>query len=80
MRTTIDIQKQALALCRKKAAESGESRGDIVSEAVLEAYSIRPKATKRRRFTLPTSGTGGLHPGVDLDDSAALQDIMDGLR
>ena len=80
MRTTVNIQEAALALCRKKAAESGKSLGEVISEAVLQAYRTRPSVPNRRRFHLPTSWKGGLQPGVDLDDSAALQDIMDRLR
>ena len=38
------------------------------------------KAAKpgRARAALPTFGRGGLQPGVDLDDTAALLDLMDG--
>jgi hypothetical protein len=33
---------------------------------------------RRRKFRLPTFNGGGTLPGVDLDNSAALLDIMEG--
>jgi hypothetical protein len=79
VRTTINIRDQALELCRQKAEETGKSLGEVVSDAILQAYSGRPSSRQRRRYNLPVSGKGGLLPGVDLDDSSALQDVMDGL-
>ena len=78
VRTTINIQDQALELCKRKAAETGRPLGDIVSEAILETYTERPASRKRSRFNLPVAGEGGLMPGVDLDNSVALEDIMEG--
>jgi hypothetical protein len=80
VRTTINIRDQALDLCKQKAEETGKSLGEVVSDAIVQAYSQRSSAPRRRRYALPVSGKGGLLPGVDLDDSAALQDVMDGLR
>lgn len=33
---------------------------------------------QRELVTLPTWGAGGLLPGVDLDDTAGLLDVMEG--
>ena len=78
VRTTINIQDQALELCKRKAAETGRPLGDVVSAAILEAYTGRPASRKRSRFDLPVGGEGGLMPGVDLDNSTTLEDIMEG--
>ncbi len=78
MRTTITIQDEALELCRKEAAEKGLTIGEVITKAIFSAYRGRPKLTRSRRFTLPASGKGGLRPGVDLDSTAALEDIMEG--
>ena len=80
MRTTVNIRPRALQLCRKKAAESGLSLGDVISDAILQAHSDRSAGTKRRRYDLPAMGEEGMQPGVDLDDTSALQDFMDGLH
>lgn len=79
MRTTINIEDHALELCKQRAAESGQTLGQAISTAILHAYSGRPAAATQRKHKVPTFGQGGLQPGVDLDDSANLQDIMDGL-
>jgi hypothetical protein len=78
MRTTINLREEALRLGKRKARETGKPLGEVVSEAILAAYGERPAPTARRRYPLPTSGRGGLQPGVDLDDSSGLADRMDG--
>jgi len=80
MRTTVNIRPGALELCKKKAAETGQSLGEVISEAILQAYSGRSVEAKRRRYDLPAAGEGGVQPGVDLDDTSALQDLMDELH
>ena len=61
-----------------RARELGKPLGEVVSEAVLSAYGERASGAVRRNYKLPVSGKGGLRPGVDLDDSSALADLMDG--
>ncbi len=78
VRTTINIQDQALELCRRKAAETGQPLGEIVSAAILAAYTGRTASRKQSRCDLPVAGEGGLLPGVDLDNSASLEDVMEG--
>jgi hypothetical protein len=63
-------------LSRRKAAETGQTLGDVISEALVQALTPPPISRKRMRYDLPVSGTGGLQPGVDLDDSAGLEDLM----
>lgn len=79
MRTTINIRDEALELCRKRSEQAGTSLGEVVSEAIIEAYRERPQERQGRiRYDLPAFGEGGLQPGADLDDSAALEDVMEG--
>ncbi len=80
MRTTVNIQDQALKLVKRKAQELDKPLGEIISEAVLLAYGERRHAGSLPRYELPVSGQGGLRPGVDLDNSAALADLMDGVE
>jgi hypothetical protein len=80
VRTTVNIEESALDLGKKRAAETGRSLGSVISDALLQAYSGRPTPRKSERYDLPVSGKGGMRPGVDLDNSAALEDLMDGLR
>jgi hypothetical protein len=78
MRTTIDIRDEALKLGKRKARELGKPLGEVVSDALLLAYGEHPSAAVSRRYDLPVSGKRGLRPGLDLDDSSALADLMEG--
>jgi hypothetical protein len=49
---------------------------DLIVDAIRAALASRPNAA--RVSELPTYRGRGLQPGVDLDDSAALADLMDG--
>lgn len=77
MRTTVNIQDEALGLCKDKAQEKGISVGDAITEAIFTAYRDKPARIRSRRFTLPVSGKGGLRSGVDLDSNAGLEDVME---
>ncbi len=77
MRTTLDIDEQLLLYAKRKAAEQNCSLKHIVEDALREFLSQSP--TGRHEIKLETFSGGGLKPGVDLDDSRRLNDIMDGL-
>ena len=77
MRTTVNIQDEALELGKAEARDRGVSLGDIISEAIFSAYRDRIERA-RARPEVPAGGRGGLCPGVDLDDSTRLEDVMDG--
>ena len=50
----------------------------LVEEALRERLGRKPVKAGGARQALPTFGRGGLQPGVDLDDTASLLDLMDG--
>ena len=77
MRTTIRIEDSLLRQAKAAAAASGRSLNDLIVDAIRAALAVRPKSA--RVVALPTSSGNGLQPGVDLDDSAALLDLMEGL-
>ena len=78
MRTTIRINDQLLADAKKMAAERGTTLTAVIEDTLREALARRRQPRARKRFRLPTSGRGGLQPNVDLNDSAALLDLMEG--
>ena len=51
-----------------------------IIEESLRARLARTTAEPRTRVRLTTAGRGGLRPGIDLDDSASLLDVMDGVE
>jgi hypothetical protein len=76
MRTTINIDDTLLAEAKQVAARTGRSLTDVVEDALRESLQRRHRPA-RRAVELPVFGDEGLQPGVDLDDSAALLDLMD---
>jgi hypothetical protein len=77
MRTTIRLDDDLLAQAKQWAAESGRTLTAVFEDALRAALARRKTTPKRQRVRLVTDGKGGLVPGVDLDNSAALLDIME---
>jgi hypothetical protein len=75
MRTTVRIEDSLLRRAKAAAAASGRSLNDLI---VDPSASLASRPSPARVVELPTSGGNGLHPGVDLDDSAALLDLKEG--
>jgi hypothetical protein len=76
MRTTISLDEGLLKLARQTALDRGISLNELVVTALrLELYRAT-KSHRKKKITLPTFGGHGLRPGVDLDDSASLEEIM----
>ena len=80
MRTTIRLDRQLLIQAKKLAAERGTTLTALVSDSLRETLSRRQTAHRRKRFRFPTWGHGGVYPGVDIDNSAALLDRMEGIN
>ena len=78
MRTTIRIDDRLLAQAKARAASSGRTLNAVVEDALRAALARREPDQATKRIKLPTYAGGRLMPGVDLDDSAALIDLMEG--
>lgn len=76
MRTTIRFDDTLLRAAKKRAADTGRTLTAVIEDALRWALAERPPAKTETR-AIPTYGVGGTLPGVDLDDSAALLDLMD---
>ena len=77
MRTTIHLPDELLARAKRAAIDSNRTLTAVIEEALQAALSKR-RGAPAVRADLPTFGGGGLQPGVDLDDSAALLDLLEG--
>lgn len=80
MRTTIRIDDDLLAEVKARAAKSGRTLNAVVEDALRSAMATGASGARPRPIELPTFAGGRLQPGVDLDDGAALLDLMDGTR
>ena len=78
MRTTVTIDDALLAKAKRVAAETGRSLSAVIDDALQEALNRREDASRSPTVVLPTF-EGRLLPGIDLDDSAPLRALMDGL-
>jgi hypothetical protein len=65
---------------QRLAAELDATKSDVLRRALaaLEALVQRPPAPEGRPASLPVYKGRGLQPGVDLDDTAGLLDLMAG--
>jgi hypothetical protein len=81
MRTTVRLERALLERAKKEAARRGETLTALI-ERGLRLVLASPQGRRRRpRVELPVcEARGGTLPGVDLDDSAALLDIVEGRR
>ena len=80
MRTTINLPDKLMLQAKKAAVESNTTLTEIIANALREALARRSrKSSNKKRTRLITYGSGGTFPGIDLDNSAALLDIMDGI-
>jgi hypothetical protein len=77
MRTTVRLDDHLLADAKKIAAESGRTLTSVLEDALRESLARRTVREKRTRVRLKTVSGDGVRPGVDLDDTAALLDLME---
>ncbi|PKB68117.1 MAG: DUF2191 domain-containing protein [SAR202 cluster bacterium Io17-Chloro-G4] len=76
MRTTIRLDDQLLTEAKLLAASTGRSLTSVIEDALREMLARRQKSGRQEPIKLKTV-PGKLLPGIDLDDSAALLDIME---
>ncbi len=77
MRIIINLPDDLLAQLKRRAAKSGTTLTALIEDAIREALARRRRRPQARQVQLPTFGAGGLQPGVDLDNTAALSDLME---
>lgn len=76
MRTTVNLSDELLARAKQAALDSGKTLTAIIEEALRERLA-RSKGGDAPAVRITTFGGSGLQPGVDLDDSAALLELME---
>jgi hypothetical protein len=77
MRTTLLIDDALYRDVKSVAATDGRTVTSVVDEALRALLRERGKARSRGPYVVEAHGQGGLLPGVDLNNSAALLDLMD---
>jgi hypothetical protein len=78
VRTTVRLEDGLLDQAKREAARRGETLTALIEEGLRLVLIRGQKSGKRRRVVIPVSNTGGgLLPGIDLNNSAALLDLME---
>ena len=77
MRTTVTISEDLLKRARKAALERSCTLSALVEEALQRTLLADAAIASSEPTRLPTFRGRGLQPGVDLDDTASLLDVME---
>ena len=78
MRTTLRVDDELLRQAKSHAARQGRSLTSVFEEALRRLLFESARREQRTQVELPVSAaSGGVLPGVDLDDGAALLDAME---
>ncbi len=73
------LDDDLLTAVKRRAATEHTTITALIEDALRELLARRP-ASADRRLALDPVGDAVTLPGVDLDDSGSLRDLMDGLR
>ena len=71
------MNDRLLVEAKKFAAETGRTLTALIEDSLRETLARRGKHGRTGQVRLSTFRGKGLQPGVDLDDTAALLDLMD---
>jgi len=76
-RTTLRLDEHLMREIKASAVQSGRTLTDWIEDALREVLLRRRQTERRERFELPVFDMGPPLPGVDLNNSAALLDLME---
>lgn len=76
MRTTISIDDDLLDELRRRAAELRQTVSQVIEDSVRESL-LRRRELTAEPFQVRAFSGGDHQPGVDLDDNAALLELME---
>jgi hypothetical protein len=80
MRTTVRLDPDLLSEAKKVAASTGRTLTAVIEDGLRAIIAGRRVPRRRRAVELTVVDGHGVRPGVDLDDTAALIDLMDSGR
>ena len=77
-RTTVRLPDDLVKRAKRKAAAEGRSLTALIEDGLRRVLNDRePKGQPKRVLPPVSKATGGLLPGIDLNDTAALQETDD---
>jgi len=77
-RTTVRLPTELLRRAKRKAVAEGRTLTSLIEDGLRLMVSEKRQEAKKPRGPVPVStATGGPLPGIDISDSAALQEMED---
>ena len=76
-RTTVRLPDDLIRRAKRKAAVEGRSLTALIEEGLRRVLNERAPGKGDRILPPVSTATGGLMPGIDLNDTAALQEMED---
>ena len=76
MRTTLQLDDELVTKAKISAARTGRTLSQVIEDALRSALVVR-ESNPADRAIVPTTA-GRPRPGVNLDDGAALRDLLEG--
>jgi hypothetical protein len=81
MRTTVRLDDALLERARREAERRGETLTAMIERGLRLVLANPERSPRKPHVEIPVCREGGgTLPGVDLDDGAALLDIIEGRR
>ena len=78
MRTTVRLPDDLFREVKRHAAETGRTLTEVIEDSLRQALARgRQRVSHEEPFRVPTFRGTGLRPGIDLDDTASLLDVLD---
>jgi len=76
-RTTISLDSGVLSTAKKLAAQQNRTLGQLMTEALQRHITDTRSDSQPHQVILPTSGHGGLRPGINLSSNTETFAILD---
>jgi hypothetical protein len=76
-RTTVRLPEDLMRRAKRKAAAEGKSLTELIEAGLRQMLKESPRGRPRRILPPVSSASGGLMPGIDLNDLATIQEIED---
>jgi len=73
----VNIQDELLRKAKRLALERHETLGRIIEDALRRCLLQSHRVSRTKPTRLPTFKGKGLQPGVDMDNTAGLLDVME---
>jgi hypothetical protein len=77
MRTTVALADDLLAEAKERAARSGRTVNEVLEDAIRIGFERHAEAERREIHLITDPTPGVLLPGVDLNNNAALFDLLE---